>query len=576
VELLSPRVTQNQSDLLTFRELNRADDLRRYFMLRQMVFAEQGYWPTDAPRVSLDVDSFDRHSRFIGAFTVSGELVGGARIILAQDTPNAAVIESLLQEHGCVTPPARDRTYHAQRWFNFDAVIGHVQSQGKQVVEFGRTVIHAAWQNKRVGHLLLHAVHGLARCHGISVGLAVVPPRLARFYSSAGCRVLHRRGPSRSPELNAEVVPVVLELSRLEGPFRVALRAERCLHLKGEWRSSTHSANPEESAENLVDWAGNPRGGHGWEPVLSRLPLLRSGVSLHDETLRDGLQSPSAVNPPLEAKTSLLHHMVELGIESANLGLPAAGGAARKHSEELLQYVAAQHLPLLPTLAGRTLPEDVDAIVEASQNAGLAVEAGLFLGCSPIRQACEDWDFPRLLAFTEKAVSHAVAQGLQVMFVTEDTTRTPAHILEPLYHTALQAGASAICLTDTVGYATPRGTGKLVSHVKNFLGQHGYSARLDWHGHNDRGLGVANCLAAIEAGVDRVHATLGGCGERVGNARLEELLVHLARLSGRPLCSDSLEEYLLWGRRHLPWVPLSPARSTPVQPSRVAALGAAG
>lgn len=572
MELLSSRSIRKAQTRLVFRELTRCEDLHDYLVLRHRVYSAQGYWAADSR--TLDLDCYDRHSRFVGAFTSAGELIGGARFIMADGSPNAAALDTIQRRHSCAPAAPRACLYYAQTIFDFDAIVSHAERQGQALVEFGRTVVHPDWQNDGLGLYLVHAIHGLARAYGVKIGLASVPPRLARFYGSSGCRVLQQRSESRSQELSSPAIPVVVDLDRLEGPFRSAIRAGRALRLRGEWSVDIGADSSSAPSAPGHAWSGESSSGHGWEPVLSRLPLLRAGVTVHDETLRDGLQSPSAIMPTLEAKISLLHELVGLGVESANLGLPAAGGLMREHSHKLVRYIGENHLPLKVTLAGRTVPADVQAIASVAQSCGVAVEAGLFLGCSPVRQACEEWDLQQLLDFTDQSVRLAVAEGLQVMFVTEDTTRTPEHILEPLYHAALQAGASAICLTDTVGYATPRGTGKLVRHVRGFLQQHGYQARLDWHGHNDRGLAVANCLAAIEAGVDRVHATLGGCGERVGNACMEQLLVHLRRLSGRSLPLQALERYLAWGRRHLPWVELPAPLEVLPEPARVATVGA--
>jgi 2-isopropylmalate synthase len=156
------------------------------------------------------------------------------------------------------------------------------------------------------------------------------------------------------------------------------------------------------------------------------------------------------------------------------------------------------------------------------------IEACTFIGSSPIRQYAEDWTLERMLLATEDAVQFAVGAGLSVMFVTEDTTRARPETLKALYGRAIECGARRICLADTVGHATPHGVRQLVRFIRSdVIGPTGVQVKLDWHGHRDRGLGLANTLAAIEAGVDRVHGTALGIGERVGNTEMDLLLVNL-------------------------------------------------
>ena len=129
----------------------------------------------------------------------------------------------------------------------------------------------------------------------------------------------------------------------------------------------------------------------------------------------------------------------------------------------------------------------------------------------------------------EESVSFAVGEGLPVMFVTEDTTRADGETLKALYGNAIRWGVRRICLSDTVGHATPSGVRALLRFVKReIVDPSGANVKIDWHGHRDRGLGLANALVAIEAGADRVHGTAMGIGERVGNVQMDLLLVNLA------------------------------------------------
>ncbi len=253
---------------------------------------------------------------------------------------------------------------------------------------------------------------------------------------------------------------------------------------------------------------------------------------LNDETLRDGLQSPSIDDPPIEKKIEILHLMADLRLDSANLGLPGAGARAREHALRLAREIASAHLPIHANCAARTVESDIHPIAEISQSAGIQVEAATFLGSSPIRQYAEDWTLDFLLRATEQAVRYARSLGLPVMYVTEDTTRARPETLRQLYSTAIRNGAQAIAVCDTVGHATPAGVRALLQFILDeVVKPSGESIRVDWHGHSDRGLAVCNSLAAFEAGADQVHATALGIGERVGNTPMDQMLVNL-KLSG--------------------------------------------
>jgi len=255
----------------------------------------------------------------------------------------------------------------------------------------------------------------------------------------------------------------------------------------------------------------------------------RARVDLNDETLRDGLQSPSVKDPALEVKRRLLHLMADLGIVAADIGLPGAGPRVVEQVRALAQEIRDHKLPIFPNCAARTVIGDIEPIVRIAEEVGIKIEAATFIGSSPIRQYTEDWTLDRILKSSEEAVTFAVKAGLPVMYVTEDTTRARPETLRALYGAAIDCGATRICLADTVGHATPDGVKALVDFVKREIVKQ-KDVKIDWHGHRDRGMGLINCLAAIEAGVDRVHATALGVGERVGNAEMDLLIVNLRLL----------------------------------------------
>jgi 2-isopropylmalate synthase len=267
-------------------------------------------------------------------------------------------------------------------------------------------------------------------------------------------------------------------------------------------------------------------------------------VELVDETLRDGLQSPSAVAPSVDQRFELVCLMERLGVDTAVLGIPAAGSTARAEGEALARLVTEARLSIQPGFAARTLPADIEPVVEIAQRVGRVLEMTTFIGSSPIRQYVEDWDLSKMMKLTRDAVTMGVREGLLVTYVTEDTTRARPEDLVALYGTAIQAGATRICACDTVGHATPEGAGTLVGFLSEFVARENPNVRIDWHGHQDRGLAVANSLAALRAGAHRVHGCGLGLGERVGNAPMDQVLVNLRLLGWIDRDLSALAEYV--------------------------------
>ncbi len=249
-------------------------------------------------------------------------------------------------------------------------------------------------------------------------------------------------------------------------------------------------------------------------------------IEFDDETLRDGLQSPSVTDPPIEDKIRILHYMSQIGIQSANIGLPGAGPRAKADVLALAKEIARNKLPIFPNCAARTVEADIIPIAEISQQAGIVIEGATFIGSSPIRQYAEEWNLDFLLHTVEKAVTFVVKQGLPSMFVTEDTIRAHPDDIRALYSTAVNCGAKRVVCCDTVGHATPGGVKALIRFVSEVVHAIDLEVKVDWHGHKDRGLSIINTLSAIEAGADRVHGTMLGIGERVGNTPLDLILVN--------------------------------------------------
>src|SRR5580765_5966496 len=277
-------------------------------------------------------------------------------------------------------------------------------------------------------------------------------------------------------------------------------------------------------SELIYDWNRlYPQSLHPAGPVL-----------LNDETLRDGLQSPSVRDPSIEQKVEILHLMEALGINSLDLGLPGAGARAVDHVIALAREIVTHKMKIKANCAARTHENDIRPIAEIVQKTGLSIEAATFLGSSPIRRYTEGWSDDFLLQTTEKAVNYARSLGLDVMYVTEDTSRCDPETVKHLYKTAIDCGARSIVICDTAGHATPMGAFALVRFVlEEVVKPSGEKIRVDWHGHCDRGLAVANSMAALMAGAECVHACALGIGERVGNTQMDQMLVNL-KLMGVP------------------------------------------
>jgi 2-isopropylmalate synthase len=284
---------------------------------------------------------------------------------------------------------------------------------------------------------------------------------------------------------------------------------------------------------------------HDWTDMGPRRAQWPAHVMIDDETLRDGLQSPSVTDPPVETKVRILHLMESLGIETANVGLPGAGPRQREAVLCLCREISQQRMRIRPNCAARTLMVDIQPIAEATQLSGVAIEACLFIGSSPIRQYAEGWEVEQIVRHSREAITFAIREGLSVMYVTEDTVRSSPEHLRVILTAAIEAGAQRVCLCDTCGAATPDGTYNLVTWVQALLGTlRATAVGIDWHGHRDRGLDLANSLAAIEAGASRVHGTALGIGERVGNTPVEQLLVNLKLLGLRNDDLTRLPEYI--------------------------------
>ncbi|TMQ08763.1 MAG: 2-isopropylmalate synthase [Deltaproteobacteria bacterium] len=275
---------------------------------------------------------------------------------------------------------------------------------------------------------------------------------------------------------------------------------------------------------------------YDWNSIEKVAPLSpRRRVQFLDETLRDGIQSPSVVDPTIEDKLRLVELADDLGIDTMDIGLPGAGKRAIEDVTTIAAHIKSNRLRVKPGCAARTHQHDVQAVIDISQKVGIEIEILCFIGSSPIRQYAEDWDLSRLLQLSADAIDLGRRYNLPVSYVTEDTTRSRPEVLTRLFTNAVEHGAQRLVVCDTVGHATPDGIRNLLKFTRNVLDGAGRpEVGIDWHGHNDRGLGVVNSIFAIEFGADRIHGTALGIGERVGNAALDQILLNLKLLGELP------------------------------------------
>ena len=291
----------------------------------------------------------------------------------------------------------------------------------------------------------------------------------------------------------------------------------------------------------IYDW--NVEGDHPARPPQT--------IELDDETLRDGLQSPSAGTPTLDEMVQHMHNCAAVGIHALNIGLPGAGPHVEAQVEHLAKEIRDSNLPLFPNCAARTVRQDIEPIARVSQKIGIPIEAATFIGSSSIRMEVEHWDLDFLLKCVTDAITFAKSEGLPSMFVTEDTVRATPEAVRALYGAAIDLGAERLVVCDTTGHITPWGVKNLLSCIFALIEEKGATGKVqvDWHGHMDRGLGVINNLAAIEAGANRLHGTALGIGERAGNAPLDLTMVNLKLMGWIDNDLRKLGRYVAYGAK---------------------------
>jgi len=238
-----------------------------------------------------------------------------------------------------------------------------------------------------------------------------------------------------------------------------------------------------------------------------------------DETLRDGEQTPGVYFSP-EEKLEIATLLSGMGIHIMDVGIPVVS----KEEARGVKLVANAGLEASILGACRAVRRDVEACIECDVD-----EVSIFIACSDLHLKYKlNMTREQVVEASVRECEYAKAHGVGVTFVTEDTFRADSEYVVQLYNAAIDAGATRVVFSDTVGYVTPSTMKWFLARIRQRL----KPAQLSVHCHDDFGLAVANSLAACEVGVEVPHTTVNGLGERAGNASFEELVMSLEVLYG--------------------------------------------
>ena len=247
-----------------------------------------------------------------------------------------------------------------------------------------------------------------------------------------------------------------------------------------------------------------------------------------EEDTRDALQSARAVQPSTLQRKKLLDLSAKVGVHFAFLGFPAASRREADQCVALVEHIATQRLEIEPVLMARALESDIEPILGIRERSSRDVTADIFIGTSGLRLKVEGWTLDAMLGKIRKAARFASENDLNFRISLEDSTRTAPDELAKSARAAIDAGAKAIILCDTVGDCLPSGASRTTAFVMELIERAGADVDVGWHGHNDKGLSLANALASIEAGASIVSGTFTGMGERTGNIPLEQMILILS------------------------------------------------
>ncbi len=251
-------------------------------------------------------------------------------------------------------------------------------------------------------------------------------------------------------------------------------------------------------------------------PVESRLG--ERAVKLADTTLRDGEQAAGVVFSNSE-KVAIARYLDEIGVHQIEAGIPVMGGDERDAVEQIA------HLGLRASVLGwnRARIGDIKASIACGVD---AVAISLPTSDAHIQMKLQR-DRAWVLRAVREAVAYAKSEGVSVVVSAEDASRTSLEFLLEYASAAKAEGADRLRFCDTVGIMEPLTTYQVIRELVESTG-----LEIDVHTHNDFGMAVANAIAGVHAGASWVNVTLGGLGERAGNAALEQVVMALRCIEG--------------------------------------------
>ena len=267
------------------------------------------------------------------------------------------------------------------------------------------------------------------------------------------------------------------------------------------------------------------RDGGWWTSEVNFLEEIRENFSIpdkviiHDATLRDGEQTPGVVFRK-EEKIALAKALDSIGVDRIEAGMPAVS----EEDMEAVREIVKLGLKAKIMVFSRALPADIDKAAECGVwGIVLEVPCGL-----PRLKYQFNWSIEEVINRSVKAINYAKEKGLYVSYFPYDTTRAEIPVLRTLLREVTnKSQPDSIAVVDTTGCALPEGIKFLVGEIRKIS-----PLPIEVHTHNDLGLGVANSLAAVEAGAEIVHVCINGLGERCGNTALDEVVICLKTLLG--------------------------------------------
>ncbi len=255
---------------------------------------------------------------------------------------------------------------------------------------------------------------------------------------------------------------------------------------------------------------------------------INNFVGFVDETIRDGLQCIQFVNTKNERKFKYINCMKDISIiKDIIIGMVGISDENDKKIIELADF--ANYNNIFPWVLCRMKIDDVKKVININNKlTGRGCGINLFISISDIRILVENWDFNKILKDLQEIILLCKKNFSEIRVALEDATRAKPDKMKQIINILIDLGVTRITIADTAGVATPESVRNIFNYIKSFTGEFDKLAtKFEWHGHNDRGLAVANSIESIMCGVSYVHGTMLGIGERNGNASLDTLICNL-------------------------------------------------